>query len=95
MVYCKRIPCTTSNFGEKMSNNVIPFPQRMTIEQVGLLEVEKELEEVARKVKGLTIELEHAHKYLKQLVEEHEVYKDAVERGIPLLMVDYDPEDEF
>jgi len=78
-----------------MSNNVIPFPQRMTIEQVGLLEVEKELEEVARKVKGLTIELEHAHKYLKQLVEEHEVYKDAVERGIPLLMVDYDPEDEF
>ena len=78
-----------------MSNNVIPFPQRMSQEQVGLLEIEKELENVARKVKELTIELEHAHKYLKQLIDEHKVYKDAVERGIPLLMVDYDPEDEF
>ena len=45
-----------------MSNNVIPFPQRMSQEQVGLLEIEKELENVARKVKELTIELEHAHK---------------------------------
>ena len=78
-----------------MSNNVIQFPQRMSQEQVGLLEIEKELENVARKVKELTIELEHAHKYLKQLVEEHEVYKDAVERGISLLMVDFDPEDEY
>ena len=78
-----------------MSNNVIPFPQRMTTEQVGLLEVEKELENVARKVKELTIELEHAHKYLKQLIDEHKVYKDAVERGISLLMVDFDPEDEY
>jgi hypothetical protein len=78
-----------------MSNNVIPFPQQMTNEQVGLLEVEKELELVARKVKELTIELEHAHNYLKQLVDEHEVYKDAVERGIPLLNVEFEPEDEF
>ena len=78
-----------------MSNNVIQFPQRMSQEQVGLLEVEKELENVARKVKELTIELEHAHKYLKQLIDEHEVYKDAVERGTSLLMVDFDPEDEF
>ena len=78
-----------------MSNNVIPFPQKMTNEQVGLLEIEKELESVARKVKELTVELEHAHKYLKQLVEEHEVYKDAVERGISLFMVDFDPEDEY
>ena len=78
-----------------MSNNVIPFPQRMSQEQVGLLEIEKELENVARKVKELTIELEHAHKYLKQLIDEHEVYKDAVERGTSLLMVDFDPEDEY
>ena len=46
-------------------------------------------------MKELTIELEHAHKYLKQLIEEHKVYKDAVERGISLLMVDFDPEDEY
>lgn len=78
-----------------MSNNVIPFPQKMTNEQVGLLEIEKELESVARKVKELTIELETAHTYLKQLIEEHKVYKDAVERGISLLMVDWDPEDEY
>ena len=78
-----------------MSNNVIPFPQKMTQEQVGLLEIGKELESVAQKVKELTIELEHAHKYLKQLIEEHKVYKDAVERGISLLMVDFDPEDEY
>ena len=75
-----------------MSNNVIPFPQRMTQEQVGLLEIEKELESVAQKVKELTIELEHANKYLKQLIEEHEVYKDAVERGISLFSVDFEPE---
>ena len=78
-----------------MSNNVIPFPQRMSQEQVGLLEIEKELENVARKVKELTIELEQAHAYLKQLIDEHEVYKDAVERDIPLLMVDFEPEDEY
>ena len=78
-----------------MSNNVIPFPQRMSQEQVGLLEIEKELENVARKVKELTIELEHSHKYLKKLIEEHKVYKDAVERGISLLMIDFDPEDEY
>ena len=94
MAYCKAIPCTTSNFGEKMSNNVIPFPQKMTNEEVGLLEIEKELESVARKVKELTIELEQAHAYLKQLIDEHEVYKDAVERDIPLFMVDFEPEDE-
>ena len=94
MAYCKAIPCTTSNFGEKMSNNVIPFPQKLTNEQVGLLEIEKELESVARKVKELTIELEQAHAYLKQLIDEHEVYKDAVERDIPLFMVDFEPEDE-
>ena len=95
MANCKAISCTTSNFGEKMSNNVIPFPQKMTNEEVGLLEIEKELESVARKVKELTIELEQAHKYLKQLIDEHEVYKDAVERDISLLMVDFEPEDEF
>ena len=78
-----------------MSSNVIPFPQRMTQEQVGLLEIEKELESVAQKVKELTIELEQAHAYLKQLIDEHEVYKDAVERDIPLLMVDFEPEDEY
>ena len=78
-----------------MSNNVIPFPQRMSQEQVGLLEIEKELDTVAKKVKELTIELEQAHAYLKQLIDEHEVYKDAVERDIPLLMVDFDPEDEY
>ena len=94
MAYCKAIPCTTSNFGEKMSNKVIPFPQKLTNEQVGLLEIEKELESVARKVKELTIELEQAHAYLKQLIDEHEVYKDAVERDIPLFMVDFEPEDE-
>ena len=79
-----------------MSNNVIPFPRRMSQEQVGLLEIEKELESVAQKVKELTIELEHAHKYLKQLIEEHKVYKDAVERGISLLhFEDWDPEEDY
>ena len=95
MAYCKAIPCSTGNFGEKMSNNVIPFPQKMTNEEVGLLEIEKELESVARKVKELTIELDQAHNYLKQLIDEHEVYKDAVERDISLLMVDFEPEDEY
>ena len=51
-----------------------------------------ELKEVSDKVKQLAIELEHANKYLKQLIEEHEVYKDAVERGISLFSVDFEPE---
>tara|TARA_Y100000590_G_scaffold27872_1_gene31233 strand:- start:4582 stop:4815 length:234 start_codon:yes stop_codon:yes gene_type:complete len=75
-----------------MSKNVIPFPQKMTNEEVGLLEIEVELKEVSDRVKQLAIELEHANKYLKQLIEEHEVYKDAVERGISLFSVDFEPE---
>ena len=91
----KRIPCTTSNIGEEMSNNVIPFPQVMTNEEVGLLEIEVELKEVDTKVRELAIELEHANKYQKDRIEEHEVYKDAVEKGITLFEVDFEPEDEF
>ena len=75
-----------------MSKNVIPFPQKMTNEEVGLLEIEVELKEVSDRVKQLAIELEHSNKYLKQLIEEPEVYKDAVERGISLFSVDFEPE---
>ena len=40
-----------------------------------------EIDKVAKRVKILTIDLENATHYLKELVEEHEVYKDAVENG--------------
>jgi len=75
-----------------MSKNVIQFPQKMTNEEVGLLEIEVELKEVSAKVKELAVELENANNYMKQLIDEHEVYKDAVERGISLFSVDFEPE---
>tara|TARA_Y100001938_G_scaffold150213_1_gene240116 strand:+ start:2139 stop:2432 length:294 start_codon:yes stop_codon:yes gene_type:complete len=82
MGICKRIPCKRSNFGEyKLSDNVIPFPQQMTNEEVELLAIEKEIEAVNKKVRELSINLENATNYLKELVDEHEVYKDAVENG--------------
>lgn len=65
-------------------NNVIPFPQRMSNEEVELLALEVEIDKVAERVKILTIDLENATHYLKELVEEHEVYKDAVENGTPV-----------
>ena len=86
MGICKRIPCKRSNFGDnKLSkNNVIPFPQKLSNEEVELLEIEVEINKVAKKIKSLTIDLENATNYLKELVDEHEVYKDAVENGTPV-----------
>jgi len=75
-----------------MSNNVIQFPQKMSNEEVELLYIEKEMEEVSNKVRSLAIDLENANRYLKDLIEQHEVYKDAVDRGISLLHFEVDPE---
>ena len=55
---------------------------------------EKELKEVADKVKALSRDLETAHKYLKELINEQEVLKDAVDRNIDLLFFDGDEWDE-
>ena len=70
MEICKRIPCKRSNFGDnKLSkNNVIPFPQKMSNEEVELLALEVEIDKVAERVKILTIDLENATHYLKELV---------------------------
>ena len=38
-------------------NNVIPFPQRMSNEEVELLALEVEIDKVAERVKILTIEI--------------------------------------
>ena len=45
-------------------NNVIPFPQKMSNEEVELLELEVEINKVAKKIKSLTIDLENATHYL-------------------------------
>lgn len=97
MEICKRIPCKRSNFGDnKLSkNNVIPFPQKMSNEEVELLELEVEINKVAKKIKSLTIDLENATHYLKELVDEHEVYKDAVENGTPVLAFHNEDDDDW
>jgi hypothetical protein len=75
-------------------NNVIQFPTPMRREEVELLACEKELKEVADRVKALSRDLETAHKYLKELINEQEVLKDAVDRNIDLLFFDGDEWDE-
>jgi len=69
-------------------NNVIQFPTPMRREEVELLACEKELQEVADKVKSLSRDLETAHKYLKELINEQEVLKDAVDNNRELLFFD-------
>ena len=69
-------------------NNVIQFPTPMRREEVELLACEKELQEVADKVKALSRDLETAHKYLKDLINEQEVLKDAVDNDRELLFFD-------
>ncbi len=91
----QRIPCKRSNIGDNMrKNNVIPFPRQMSHEEVALLEIEVELDAVAKKVKALTIDLENATKYLKELVDEHEVYKHAIENGTTVFAF-HDEDDEW
>ena len=75
-------------------NNVIPFPRQMSHEEVALLEIEVELDAVAKKVKALTIDLENATKYLKELIDEHEVYKHAIENGTTVFAF-HDEDDEW
>lgn len=99
MVSCKTIPCSKrSNMTLKMvktrKNNVIQFPTPMRREEVELLACEKELEEVANRVKTLSKDLKTAHKYLKELINEQEVLKDAVDRNIDLLFFDGDEWDD-
>jgi hypothetical protein len=99
VVSCKTIPCSKrSNMTLKMvktrRNNVIQFPTPMRREEVELLACEKELKEVADKVKALSRDLETARKYLKELINEQEVLKDAVDRNIDLLFFDGDEWDE-
>ena len=96
MGICKRIPCKRSNFGDnKLSkNNVIPFPQKLSNEEVELLEIEVEINKVAKKIKSLTIDLENATNYLKELVDEHEVYKHAIENGTTVFAF-HDEDDEW
>ena len=74
-------------------NNGIPFPQRMSNEEVELLALEVEIDKVAERVKILIIDLENATHYLKELVEEHEVYKDA-ENGTPVFSF-YNEDDDW
>ena len=72
----------------KTRNNIIQFPTPMRREEVELLACEKELQEVADKVKALSRDLETAHKYLKDLINEQEVLKDAVDNNRELLFFD-------
>ena len=73
-------------------NNVIQFPTPMRREEVELLACEKELQEVADRVKSLSKDLKTAHKYLKELINEQEVLKDAVDNNKVLLFFE-DEED--
>ena len=93
MVSCKTIPCSkrssmTLKMVKTRRNNVIQFPTPMRREEVELLACEKELQEVADKVKALSRDLETAHKYLKDLINEQEVLKDAVDNDRELLFFD-------
>jgi len=74
-------------------NNVIQFPTPMRREEVELLECEKEIAIINEKVKALAIDLEHASKYLQELVDEHEVLKDAVDNNKDILFFEDDWDD--
>ena len=54
-----------------------------------------EINKVAKKIKSLTIDLENATHYLKELVDEHEVYKDAVENGTPVFAFHNEDDDDW
>jgi len=74
-------------------SNVIQFPTPMRREEVELLACEKEIAVINEKVKALANDLEHASKYLQDLVDEHEVLKDAVENGKEILFFEDDWDD--
>ena len=98
MVSCKTIPCIkrsimTLKSVKTRKNNVIQFPTPMRREEVELLACEKELQEVADRVKSLSKDLKTAHKYLKELINEQEVLKDAVDNNKDLLF--FEDEDDW
>lgn len=74
-------------------SNVIQFPTPMRREEVELLACEKELTRVNEQVKALAHDLEVASHYLQELVDEHEVLKDAVENGKEILFFEDDWDD--
>jgi|TARA_B100000085_G_C18296737_1_gene412562 hypothetical protein len=74
-------------------SNVIQFPTPMRREEVELLACEKELTRVNEQVKALAHDLEVASQYLQELVDEHEVLKDAVENGKEILFFEDDWDD--
>jgi len=74
-------------------SNVIQFPTPMRREEVELLACEKELARVNEQVKALAHDLEVASQYLQELVDEHEVLKDAVENGKEILFFEDDWDD--
>ena len=72
---------------------MIQFPTPMRREEVELLACEKELTRVNEQVKTLAHDLEVASHYLQELVDEHEVLKDAVENGKEILFFEDDWDD--
>jgi len=91
---------TMQLIGKKMTklksipkSNVIQFPTPMRREEVELLECEKEISIINEKVKALSIDLEHASKYLQELLDEHEVLKDAVDNNKEILFFEDDWDD--
>jgi len=91
---------TMQLIGKKMTklksipkSNVIQFPTPMRREEVELLECEKEISIINKKVKSLAIDLDHASKYLQELLDEHEVLKDAVDNNKDILFFEDDWDD--
>lgn len=91
---------TMQLIGKKMTklksipkSNVIQFPTPMRREEVELLECEKEISIINEKVKSLAIDLDHASKYLQELLDEHEVLKDAVDNNKDILFFEDDWDD--
>lgn len=74
-------------------SNVIQLPTPMRREEVELLECEKEISIINEKVKSLAIDLDHASKYLQELLDEHEVLKDAVDNNKDILFFEDDWDD--
>ena len=72
---------------------MIQFPTPMRREEVELLACEKELTRVNEQVKALAHDLEVASQYLQELVDEHEVLKDAVDNGKEILFFEDDWDD--
>ena len=64
---------------------MIQFPTPMRREEVELLACEKEIHLVKTRIKELTHELKFSSEYMKELLDEHEVLKDAVENGKEIL----------